>query len=451
MISSSYRRATLSFGALALALLAPASAPAGELDFLFGRWHAEIDGLTVTMEIRPELGGQLVTASMFTDEINREISRAVLHRLDDGTWKRTEYHRAGHRSEFVGRAHAAGAYFDHVSFNGDVFEVAPARLEFRRLGEDSFVFDWQGRNEDGEFSPRQNPWTFWRGAERPADAGAASRIAFISNRSGNWEIYSIRPDGTDLQNLTEHEAGDHFPRWIAGGERMAFYSQRDPDVEGWARFEMNADGSDVRRVALAERIAEKAAGDFPQLSPAGSYYAYVREIDGEQDLYICRSGGGGETRIAPAPGLDYRPQWSPDGNQLLFVSERDGNPELYRYDFATHAAVRLTDSAGNDAYASWSPSGEFIAFASERDTPGQHEIYTMRWDGTDVRRWTHNEVGEDEPSWSPDGRYLAFRSDETGNSEIRVVELATGAITNLSQHEGYDGEPVWSPASPWLD
>ena len=48
-------------------------------------------------------------------------------------------------------------------------------------------------------------------------------------------------------------------------------------------------------------------------------------------------------------------------------------------------------------------------------------------------------------SWSPDGCKIAFRSDASGNGEINVVDIQTGNIKNLTQHDAYDGEPVWSP------
>ena len=49
------------------------------------------------------------------------------------------------------------------------------------------------------------------------------------------------------------------------------------------------------------------------------------------------------------------------------------------------------------------------------------------------------------PAWSPDGAYLAFSSDRTGNDEIHVLEMASGRITQLTNHPASDLRPAWSP------
>lgn len=60
-----------------------------------------------------------------------------------------------------------------------------------------------------------------------------NRIAFISDRDGDWEIWTINPDGTDPQQVTDNRFADVSPAWSPDGTRIAFASDRDGDFEIW--------------------------------------------------------------------------------------------------------------------------------------------------------------------------------------------------------------------------
>ncbi len=72
------------------------------------------------------------------------------------------------------------------------------------------------------------------------NAPAAGRIAFVSERDGNREIYVMNTDGSDQTNLTDDPADDGVPVWSPDGSRIAFVSDRDGNREAYV---MNADGS----------------------------------------------------------------------------------------------------------------------------------------------------------------------------------------------------------------
>jgi Tol biopolymer transport system component len=307
---------------------------------------------------------------------------------------------------------------------------------------DAFTLAVEGTQVDDGEGPSAYVGTYRR-VDRPSMSESGGRIAFISNRSGNWEVYSMSPSGDDVRNLTSHEAGDHYPRWIAGGTRLSFRSQRSRDDGAWDRWEVDADGTDMAHVRIGERLANAEAGEFPEVHPTGAFVVNAVERDGEQDIRVWRRDGSGERVVAPAPGLDYRPLFSPDGSRIVFISERDGNAEIYTVDFDGSNVRRLTDAPGIDRYARWSPDGTRIGFVSDRD--GDLEIYVMQADGTGLRQLTDNQSQDGEISWSPDGTRIAYRSDVDGDGEIHVVHVETREVVNLTQHEAYDGEPVWSP------
>jgi len=95
-----------------------------------------------------------------------------------------------------------------------------------------------------------------------------------------------------------------------------------------------------------------------------------------------------------------------DGSKIAFSSNRDGNHELYTMDPDGTNLVRLTDNAGDDESPDWSPDGSRIAFVSFRES--NVDIYAMDPDGTDLVRLTTHAQGDNNPAWSPDGSKIAF-------------------------------------------
>jgi Tol biopolymer transport system component len=77
---------------------------------------------------------------------------------------------------------------------------------------------------------------------RIAVSAVNGKIAFVSGRDGNGEVYVMNPDGTGETNLTNNPSFDATPAWSPDGSRIAFASNRDGDVNSDI-FVMNADGS----------------------------------------------------------------------------------------------------------------------------------------------------------------------------------------------------------------
>jgi Tol biopolymer transport system component len=78
-----------------------------------------------------------------------------------------------------------------------------------------------------------------------APAGSGSRVAFMSARDGNWEVYLINMDGSGLKRLTNNNAQDGLPAWSPDGKSIAFVSNRSG---AWAIWVMNAGGSNQRKL-----------------------------------------------------------------------------------------------------------------------------------------------------------------------------------------------------------
>ena len=284
--------------------------PARAFDYLLGTWRQLKDGQTLTLHYESIHGGNAILETVLADEANTVISTTIFSYQPASGWTVAQTNRGGDRAIYVGPSGEAG--LEQVQFNDRTFDPVRVRTVYRQVSADEFELDWQTRQEDTGWQSRDPVFRIFR-VERPEPPKAPGRIAFISNRSENFEIYTMDPDGTEIANLSFDPASDHFAHWIAGGSRVAFLSQRGTEDGSWQRWEVDRDGTDLERVPMPGRLYNQSFGAFPALSPNGSYVVYAEEVNGEQDLYVARYDGGGARLLAPAPGLDYRPRWSPDG------------------------------------------------------------------------------------------------------------------------------------------
>ena len=132
--------------------------------------------------------------------------------------------------------------------------------------------------------------------------GGNGKIAFHTDRDGNYEIYVMAVDGTGATNLSNNPGFDQNPSWAPNGTRLAFDSTRD---------------------------------------------------GGKAELYLMGADGSLPVRLTQNEALDKWPDWSPDGARIAFQSDRDGDPELYTMGAAGGAATRVTDFPGEDSEPSW--------------------------------------------------------------------------------------------------
>ena len=283
---------------------------------------------------------------------------------------------------------------------------------------------------------------------------AQARIAFASDRDGNWEIYVMDVDGGNPRNLTNDPSDDRDPSWSPDGKRIVFFSNRDGHViDGRPTSEiyvMDADGSNPQNLTN-----DRNDDRFPSWSPDGKRIAFVSDRDGPPryfDIYVMDADGGNLQRLTSDPRDDRNPSWSPDGERIVFGARREGHfetkfavtYEIYVMDADGGNQQRLTENRKNDWHPAWSPNGERIAFASDRKGDLVNiEIYVMDADGGNQQRLTENRVYDWQPSWSPDGERIAFVSDRDGNSEIYVMDADGGNPQNLTNNPHSDINPAW--------
>jgi Tol biopolymer transport system component len=202
-----------------------------------------------------------------------------------------------------------------------------------------------------------------------------------------------------------------------------------------------------RHKCAISRPAEFCSRERALANP-GSYAIYVSDADGSR-----------EQSLVTSDTLDYNPAWSPDGRWIVFTSERDGSPDLYKVDLNTSRVTRLTDHAAYDDQATVSPDGTRIVFVSTRDG-GTANLWTLDLSSNQARPLTSGPGGDFRPAWSPDGAWIAFSSDRTSSmpmgrgrwehldiQDVYVIR-PNGADLRRYKNDGYScGSPKWSPDS----
>ena len=257
------------------------------------------------------------------------------------------------------------------------------------------------------------------------------RIAFNSNRDGNWEIYVMNGDGTGQTRLTNNPAEDFSPAWSPDGLRIAFSSKRDGNPEIYI---MNADGTGQTR------LTNSPANDVhPTWSPDGTRIAFETDRDGNSEIYVMNADGSGQIRLTNNSLPDGEPGWSPNGLKIAYISYQNGNYDVYVMNHDGTGQTRLTNTSANEYDPSWSPDSSKIVFESTRD--GTSEIYVMNADGTNQTRLTYNTAYDAYPTWSPDGLRIAFMSDW----EIYSMNTDGTGLINLSNNPAADWAPDWGP------
>jgi len=141
-------------------------------------------------------------------------------------------------------------------------------------------------------------------------------LAFVSDRDGNLELYTMNADGSGVTRLTNYPGDDVEPDWSPDGKRIAFSRQVG---EIFPTFVMNADGSGARQ------LHDMTSGD-PSWSPNGLRLALAAMFEPDNlDLAVMASDGGGmPLRLTRTPGTDCFPDWAPSGRRIAFASQRNG-------------------------------------------------------------------------------------------------------------------------------
>jgi TolB protein len=218
----------------------------------------------------------------------------------------------------------------------------------------------------------------------------------------------------------------------AFGSRITFARRRGPGRKDVmvATF----DGDRVSRVSSGRGIAM-----LPSFGRGGVWYSILTE----NGMFITRTGVEERPIITSESGLNMGV--SVCGSRAFFSSSRDGNSEIYSSALDGTDVQRLTNHAGIDVSPACGGPGGLIAFVSTRH--GSPQIFTMNSSGAGVTRATFRGEHNQTPAWCPrndDGPLLAF-TGRSGGFDIFTVNLRTQEYTRITQGQGTNKDPAFSP------
>jgi len=261
-------------------------------------------------------------------------------------------------------------------------------------------------------------------------------ILIASDREGDFDVYTMNPDGSRPENLTGHPAMDGRPAWSPDGTEIAFFSDR---TNGGDIYVMDADGTHLRQLT-----DDPAWDGAPAWSPDGARIAFHTARGGWFAVYLMDADGSDEVLLATSIGGATGPSWSPTGDEIVYHAVGQGANDLLVVDVNLRAARDITPDTFTsiEEAAVWSPDGSKIAFQTNRD--GNYEVYVMDADGTAPVDLTRSPADDGFPTWSPDGTRIAFQSDREGDYEVYSMDANGGNVVQLTdRHSAEDGQPAW--------
>ena len=319
----------------------------------------------------------------------------------------------------------------------DVLSTVPAPKSL-----DDVPFDrWRELNADGVIA----------GTVQKSGSGFVVAVRLFDVKSRR-QAFGKEYSGSTNARAYAHAISDEIfqtQRGLRGVARTRLTFQSDRDGERLAGTIENRnvkeiyfsdyDGENQRRVT-----SNRSLNGFPAWSPDARSIAYMSWRRGQPQIFVSHIFEGTLDEVTKMPGENWTPAWSPDGTRIAFASSRDGNSEIYVANRDGSNVRRITNNLAIDISPTWSPNGTEIAFTSDRS--GSPQIYTVSADGLGAVQRLTSESYCDRPTWSPAPfNEIAFASRTGGGFDIKVIEVATRAIRQLTFGEGVNESPSFAP------
>ena len=194
-------------------------------------------------------------------------------------------------------------------------------------------------------------------ASDPAFSPDGSRIAYVSQKDGNPEIYVMNADGTGATRVTNDPQADGRPSFMPDGQSLVFNSWRTAGKSQiWA---VNVDATGLTQ------LTRDSVNSTPAVSPDGQTIAYVSSRNKDQDIWLMNRDGTNQRQFTRSPQQrESEPRFLRDGSLAYLVERREGNrtvQQVIRADLATGATTAITGIDLAIASFAVSPSGDLLA------------------------------------------------------------------------------------------
>ncbi|MEP7117514.1 MAG: amidohydrolase family protein, partial [Acidobacteriota bacterium] len=304
-----------------------------------------------------------------------------------------------------------------------------------------------------------------------------ARLAFQAYYRDTWHVWTMKADGSDLQQITSGPFDDREPHWSPDGTRLAFSSDRSGSYDVWL---VTLATREVRRLTTND-----ANDSMPAWSPDGREIAFVSDRD-RRGIYARNLTTGAERLVAGDSAALFMPSWSPDGKTVAYIAVdgpvsrlmvgatnlADADEDVFPFRatwlsatellYTGDGVVKRRSRAGGGARVV--PFAAPVAFTRPAFTPKAHVFApagpqpvrglmqpALSPDGASIafaalgdlwrvstrseapvpERLTNDVYVETNPVWSPDGKTLVYSSDRDGAVGLWARDLTSGAERRL--------------------
>jgi len=213
----------------------------------------------------------------------------------------------------------------------------------------------------------------------------------------SYDIFTARPDGSDLRRLTKTPGYDAEATVSTDGKWIVFTSVRDGDID---LYKMRIDGSGVTR--LTDRLGYDGGAwfsrdgewicwraEYPETDSAKADYKALLERHlirpSKLDLWVMKADGSGKRKVTDQPGASFAPYFTPDGKSLIYSSNWENphgrNFDLYLVPVEGGQPEPVTRDPTFDGFPMFSPDGHWLVFASNRGgrVRGETDLFLAEW------------------------------------------------------------------------
>lgn len=278
----------------------------------------------------------------------------------------------------------------------------------------------------------------WEGDLSPVFSPAGDKIAFV-RASESWvrDLYWVSTAGGEPHRITSDDRLIKGIAWSADKRWVVFSSNRGGQFALW---KVTIDGTNLQRLPVGTENAIQ-----PAISQSGANLAFVQSTALFDILRVANPKAGSAEantrRITSSTADDSAPSVSPDGTQFAFQSWRSGEQQIWIAGIEGQSLRQLTPNDGQLAIAgtpAWAPDGNWVAFDARQS--GHSHIYVVAATGGSPLQLTFGEVNDIIPRWSMDGRSIYFRSNRGGRWQLWKQSLAGGKPERLTGDDGINAQ-----------
>lgn len=244
----------------------------------------------------------------------------------------------------------------------------------------------------------------------------------------NYEIFTMKLDGSDKKNITNHP--DVVWTYLSHKDKIFFVSDRDTTPRTVMLYEMDYDGNNVKKISNFP-LRDSWMG----VRKNGEELIVAPHPKVDSLLYLINRDGDIINKVATGTPYATDPSFSPDETKIAFIGknkkskrDEDYKAEIYVVNSDGTGLKQLSHYPEKDTTAEWyaykagppkwHPTENFISYQSKQN--GKYSIYAVSIDGKKQWKLTDNTQNEGWHSWSPDGKWLALELSNEDQSQFHI-------------------------------